>query len=83
MRRGLFIFIQRPQIQALIPSLLLQFHSNGFSKNDGFAPKVNLGLMVRQAHHERRYKSPFVLSLSKDEVRKRGTLGAKPVPAIN
>ena len=32
----------------------------------GFAPKVNLRLMVRQAHHERKYENPFALSLSKE-----------------
>ena len=43
----------------------------------GFAPKVNLRLMVRQAHHERKYENPFVLSLSKGDLAKQGTFGAK------
>ena len=43
----------------------------------GFAPKVNLRLMVRQAHHERKYENPFALSLSKGDLAKQGTLGAK------
>ena len=48
----------------------------------GFAPKVNLRLMVRQVptrsrmldkvctHHERKYENPFALSLSKGHFRK-------------
>ena len=43
----------------------------------GFAPKVNLRLMVRQAHHERKYENPFALSLSKGDLAKQGTFGAK------
>ena len=42
-----------------------------------FAPKVNLRLMVRQAHHERKYENPFALSLSKGDLAKQGTFGAK------
>ena len=45
----------------------------------GFAPKVNLRLMVRQAHHERKYENPFALSLSKGDLAKQGTFGAKLV----
>ena len=43
----------------------------------GFAPKVNLRLMVRQAHHERKYENPFALSLSKGDLAEQGTFGAK------
>ena len=58
------------------------------------ASKVDLRLMVRQAHHEREYKNPFVLSdslngilsdsdpsesLSKDDLAKQGTFGARPL----
>ena len=49
----------------------------GFYMWDGFAPKVNLRLMVRQAHHERKYENPFALSLSKGDLAKQGTFGAK------
>ena len=48
----------------------------------GFAPKVNLRLMVRQAHHERKYENPFALSLSKGDLAKQGTFGAKLERAI-
>ena len=33
--------------------------------------------MVRQAHHERKYENPFALSLSKGDLAKQGTFGAK------
>ena len=36
----------------------------------GFAPKFNLRLMVRQAHHERKFENPFALSLSKGDLAK-------------
>ena len=49
----------------------------------GFAPKVNLRLMVRQAHHERKYENPFALSLSKGDLAKQGTFGAKLLCALS
>ena len=38
--------------------------------------------MVRQAHHERKYENPFVLSLSKGDLAKQGTFGAKLLSAL-